>query len=610
MLWVVPGWRDLLHEADQASLIVGAFQLANGTGPMFGPDFYSYDKLVFSYWLLAAVFRSLGSLVETWGPVMIANAVSSLALAGAAGLAIVRAPLKWGRVGQVLTVLLAPAFLLHGPFFSAASLSVAALLLTFTVLERRRRSWLASGGAVVAVFAAVGMRADAVLALPFLVWLTLWPQGRPLRLLSRPLFLAMMAASIAALGVGRVFAGQASTTIYTLVFAPKIMAAYAVFGLGGAMLLGLGITGILAHRALGAVDGWRRFSAVSGVVAFLLPVAFYLPQLFSTRYWFLGLASTLLFVLSRRGSGLLSLAPARATRVVTCTALVLAVAPLFIGVRMPFPNRPRLTLGEPARFPTADGLVPMGNYLGATFGQDSRGELRLADHSQAIWRASAEVVFEPDESGRVPLLGTSMDEILRLRAALQGRLVRNIGAEEMPRSCYADFRSLVKFSGGLDLGGRLVDATGDFLPMVAVTEISKRHDGIAIVRLEPAGKTVDRSADAWRIFRVVFAGSDFRLRPRAEVEGETGELALPWSEGRTISIAAAGPFSIAVRARDGRETLFSSNEFSASATMHLMTLDGRQSDVIAARFLAPPPPNASFATAVLPDYMSARAFRP
>jgi hypothetical protein len=605
----MPGLRDLLHESDQAAVVGGAVRLANGMSSFRGADFYNYDKLFLSYWLLAAVFRAPGFLLGKWGPVTISNAISSAAFALAAGVAIARARCGPAQAARVLAVLLAPAFLVHAPFFAAASLSVAALVVAFTLLERPRRTGYQNAIASVAVFAAVGTRADAVLALPFVVWLTFWPQGRPFALLRRPLFYALISGALLALIVGRVVAGATSTTVFAPVFVPKIVAAYAAFGLGGAALIIPLIAAVLGWRGFMVRNGWRRVSALVGTALFLLPLAFYLPQLFSTRYWFLGLGCALMFLLSRRGAALLRVAPPRLLRAVTAAALVTALLLMFVGIRLPFPTRPRLTLNSPTRFPSADGLVPMGNYLGILFGRDARGEPLIADHNQAIWKASESVVFTPDESGKVPVLVTPMREILRLRLATRGWNVHPLDEDQPAQPCYADLRSLIKFEGGLDIGGRLNDTTARLLSEAKTREVSAPGATIPILWMEPTTRPVQLLEEPWRMFRAVFAGSDFRIASEDVVAG-SGELKLPLGEGRTLAILASRPFSLALTARDGRVTTVASKAATSDTGAQLVVLDGRQSDAASLTFNSRPPPDVRCAAAVLPDYMSVRAFQP
>jgi hypothetical protein len=621
VMWVLPGLGGFMHETDQASVLDGGWQLSGGEGWKVGADFYDYDKLFVSYWLLAGVFWVARHMAAAPDVVLLGNLFSSVVLLCGLLAALRRIRLSTGNGMALIAVTLAPAYLMHAPFFAAAFVSAGILMGLYAVVRQPAPARPIGRGAVATLltFAAVGARADAILVLPFLVWLTLCPMPRPWQVFRRPLLYWMIAAAGAALAIGKWLQPDNGVYGFPPLVRGKIFAAYVVFGLGGAIF----VIGWFAAQALGgafAAQGvWRRLSWAFGALSFAAPFVYYAGQLFSTRYWTTALTATVLFVISRRGSALLrKRGSSRVGRRVMAAALVAAVLPLFVGVRLPFPTKPRLVMRNATYFPSTDGMIPMGSYLAFHFWPGNKENLWIPDHNQAIWLAARAAKFETDEQGTVSLLETPMVEILKLAVNVQGKKFRVV--DQVDQKCYSDTRSLIKVApnspsqwrAGSDHDAQLQDPVGAFLNDVSSQPVSAFFRGIAIFRLErkTAGQKSD-PLDAWRLLRLIYRGNDFRVRDSGEVISPDGSFRLPIREGKTLVIAAEKPFGIRLQSRDGKERVVPSQPFAGQPGTHVVILNGAEANVAGLRFDASQPiPRAPiFGEAILPDYMSVQAFK-
>jgi hypothetical protein len=621
IMWVLPGLGGFMHESDQASLLDGGWQLSGGEGWKVGADFYDYDKLFVSYWLLAGVFWVARHIVAAPDVVWLGNVFSSGLLLCGLLAALRRAGLSSQNWMALIAVTLAPAFLMHAPFFAAAFVSAGILMGLYSVLRQPAPARPIGRGAVATLltFAAVGARADAILVLPFLVWLTRCPMPRPWLVFRRPLLYWMIAAAAAALAIGKCLQPDNGVYGFPPLVRGKVFAAYVVFGLGGAVF----VIGWLAVQTIGgaftARGLWRRLSWAFGGLSFAAPFVYYAGQLFSTRYWTTALTATVLFVISRRGRALLQKRGAsRAGRWVTAAALVAAVLPLFIGVRLPFPTKPRLVMRNATFFPSTDGMIPMGSYLAFHFWPGNAENLWIPDHNEAIWLAARRARFENDETGAVPLLETPMVEILKLAVNVQGKKFRIV--DQLDQKCYSDLRSLIKVApnspsqwrASSDPTSQLEDSVGAFLNGVSAYPVSAFFRGIAIFRLarKTTGQELD-PLDASRLLRKIYRGNDFRVRDSGEVISPDGSLRLAIREGRTLVIAADKPFGIRLRAQDGKEKVISSRPFDGQPEMNVVILNGEEANIASVRFDAsqPIPQTPIFGEAILPNYMSVQAFK-
>jgi len=613
ILWIVPGIGAIMHESDQAAALDGSWKIALGAGGGPGSDFYNYDKLFLTYWLVGAVLWVARLVVHSPNVLLLGNAVSSLVLWSS--LAIVLRKMRWNAVSAMIVgaITLAPAYLMHAPYLAPAFISAGCIMALYAVIRHSATNRSAGRIALAAAlaFCAVGSRADAVLLMPFLVWLTLAPLSRPLAFLRRPLFYALLAASVAALAFGKWL--QPHNDLYgnPPAFQLKVFAAYCVFGLGGASLIILWIVMHGLDQMRRTRNLWRRFGWAFGLLAYAIPFAFYASSLLSTRYWTAGLTATLLFCVSRRGRALLLGHTAnRLARGVATAAFVCAIVPLFIGVQMPFPSRPRLVLRDATVFPSADGMLPMGAYLAFDFLPLPPPDTGIHDHSQAIWLAARDADFQADETGTVPILDTPMADIVELGALMQGKKVSRLKQEA--QSFYADSRSLIKWSGGIDTLSNTETVAGDFMTDAACRNASPTYRGVTIYHLDrKSGDHHALSDDPWRYLRLVYSGDDFRIRRQSEVLLADGNCRLPLREGKTLTIAAKSPFSVVTRMLDGQDVTTASHALAGVPTIQVITFDGRQSDAANLRFVSgqPVPDKPVFAESILPDYMSLHILR-
>lgn len=435
---------DVIREGDQAALLDAALRLASGESP-WGGEFYNYDKQYLAFWLLALVFRLKSLLGLPISEIYLANLLSCLFLWSAV-IAIVTVAQR-GNVwlAGLVVVVAAPSFLLQIPFLSTAALSAGCLLwLTGVLIRCTGRAGLVLCG--VLSFAAVGTRADAVLVLPFLLWLTA-PTADLGRLLGWRHTWITFAASIAAILLGKLLVDEPSLYTNSFFFYPRIFVAYFVFGLGSAGILFL--LSVLATAWMGCTSRSRRqqLYVVLGAGLMLLPFGFYGAQLLSTRYWMLTLVTLLSFISAPRGKAILHELPLQLLKRWIGWGLVAAASvPLVIGIHLPFISAPRLTLTTPTLFPTADGVMPMGAYGSFLVLRLRNANAQFVDHNQAVWQAAQATQFEMSSDGSVPILETHLPMYLRLAARLQALKSREIPANEITQLpfFYAESRSLTK----------------------------------------------------------------------------------------------------------------------------------------------------------------------
>src|SRR5947209_6308928 len=76
LLILLPSFRSLMHESDQAALLLGGWSLATGEASPLHADFYNYDRLFFTYWLLAMLIRVARAFTERPDVVLLGNVLS------------------------------------------------------------------------------------------------------------------------------------------------------------------------------------------------------------------------------------------------------------------------------------------------------------------------------------------------------------------------------------------------------------------------------------------------------------------------------------------------------------------------------------------------------
>lgn len=499
-----------MHDADQASLLEGGVDIATGH-LREARGAYNFDKQFVSYFLLASTMKMLSTPLSPDAIVMLGNLASFTLFWGALYWALARLH-RHLPLALVLPVILAPAVLEHSPFLGTAFVSAAFLVLLLGLMECQVangfRNHLRRFSMSVLVFCAVGARVDAVLVLPLLAIL-----GRRQRSMSAVVKSAetwiMAAAAGAALLFGRaLFLGSPYDFMQPFLNLPVFMA-YTFFGLGGA--------GLVLLVCLGAIaSGWRkrrsRLWSMMLAVALVLPLLYYGIQLVSTRYFILVVVGIFAFVYSTHGGAIcrLWLRQRSWRRGLKAALLVVAVAPLLVGVHFRSPRHPKLTVTNPTRFPSADGVLPMGAYL--THAIRVRKQNGLVDHNQAVWEAAAATEFEQNELGRVPVLNTPMISYILLAVRLQDKLAQicTLPEEKVSPVFYVDSRSLMRRPAN-SMGGTLEGLSGAFLSFVSLRQASPyNREGITVYRGSLSPERNSLSPLLW-ILNQAFEGNEFRL---------------------------------------------------------------------------------------------------
>lgn len=523
----------VLHETDQAALLAGALRLARGEAVSDWTAFYRYDNYYLTYHLTALALRALPRA----DPVAVGNALS-FALFWIPFLALVAA---LGRVSGLaanglMTVACAPAVLVHSSFLAPNFVSAGFLFTSLLAIrlweQQRRRAALAAS--IVLFFAATAARSDALLLWPLLAW-SVAPRARLSGIAGSGRTWTLAAAAAAAVGVGVGLRGGASGGQWAPLWRPAAAAAYTVFGLGASGLLlavALWVLGTVARARQ------RRWFALSGLLALLLPFGFYATQLCSTRHWIAGLEALAVLLTLRRGRRWLWAGLKPSLRRWGSIGLTIAVVlPLFAGVRLPFRNAPRPCVTRPTYLPSADGLVPMGALLWNA--RERRAGGGAHDHNHRLWLASRAVSRWPeDETGRVPLLSTPMRDILALAVEMAGQKPRFVGQNEAVIATWcADLRTLLRVaprSTSNDIedwrevlaGRRLIPLAGEDAPYL-------------VVYGEEGEPEIEQAL--WEALAMSFNWREFMKVPAHAPAAVRG----PW-EGHAAMWLAPAPFGVAV----------------------------------------------------------------
>lgn len=548
---------DTMRESDQASILDGGIALSRGDVSPWRADFYNYDRQFLTYWVVAAVV-SVSSSERAVSPerlLFATNLAASLILwVGVAGLVVCRARGDRLVAALVAAIVVAPSLLLSSGLLcsnivSGGFLAVLAALLYSKRFRAEVRLSLVAG----LTFAAVGARADAVLCLPFLCWVSV-PASRFRALLLKPEHWASSAGAIAALALGEWVKRSDSILFYPSPFVFRIVAAYSTFGLGASLGVVALLIGLISWRIARSTTARRKNFFVLGLVCALLPLVFYGAQLVSPRHWLTTIWVMLFFVTSRRGRAMmrLGLRP-QARRVLAVAALLGAFVPMVIGVHLPALSSPRLIVRDATLYPSADGLWPMGAYA------DFIGALRRAsrepiDHNQEIWAALGQTPLpsvDGPEKREVPLYWTPMLSYFKLAATLQGK--RGV---QYSRSHYdaapfliGDERTLRKDATPLSRATTLnrEQARLGHRPKTLVSPSGLRQP---IVKIEALGSLRASEVEIERRLAVTscFAGDEFTVRPVGEDEWKWS----PSRRGKMVVFFSDAPFVPVVHFGGGR----------------------------------------------------------
>ena len=262
------------RDNDQAMLVYGGLNLAQGHANPLRTDFYNYDKQWGSYLLLAGMFR----IFPGADPVLMGNLLQAGLLVSALLLALWAAQRRHRLpLWAALPIWLSPALVLYVPFLATASLSLAFLLFVFVLLRRRggrATRLLALSG----LAAAAACRGDVVLVLPILLLSTI-PRSRLMGLVRRKWFWAYGVAAVAPVLLGRLLDVYQESNFAGLVFSPPMFAGFLAFALGPGVVVVLAV--LVGSRIWFCVrkPRWIAFYVLE-LIALLIPIAFYWAQLF------------------------------------------------------------------------------------------------------------------------------------------------------------------------------------------------------------------------------------------------------------------------------------------------------------------------------------------
>lgn len=377
----------VMRESDQASLLSGSLQLARD-GEIFGRSFYNYSRQYGSYWLLALVFRigglsEIGSNLDSvvfWGNLTAAV----IFLSGLWCLFLVRRPQSKYEGGLLLAVLLSPVVLFSAPLLASNLVSGGFILLLAAVASQQtsRQNTILAG---VLSFAAVGARADAVLVLPAIVFLSL-SKLSILEVFWNPRTWMMFGCSVLALVVGSLI-GNSAVANYDAFFQPLVFASFLSFGLGSSVFLLVGAVVFLSWTGVKKRDWQRLLVAVS----LCLPLVFYGRILFTPRHLLTTALVLLVFLFfDSSRSWLKELVGLKVGRILLLIVLLGAILNLFVGVRLDSMKSGKAVVSQPTLFPSADGLWPMGCQAQFLWWLSQARELPL-DHNQRVWAAWVEM---------------------------------------------------------------------------------------------------------------------------------------------------------------------------------------------------------------------------
>lgn len=549
----------VMRESDQASLLDGSIQLARGAAQESVRDLYNYDKQFFSYWLLAALWKIRSSAGVEPGAnniLFAANLFASLIFwGGILFLVSRRAQNRAVSSLLILAALASPAVLLNSPVLCTNIISGGFLALLAGLLGARGKAgWGELLALAVVTFCAVGSRADAVLCLPFLCWVSV---RRPClrRLCASRRHWAMFCGAGAALAAGVAVVGGLRVPIHPPMPILKVIAAFLVFGLGGGLAALALIGGLMTGSVRRAQTLERKLFLAAGLVFFLVPLSFYGFQLYTPRHLVTSALLVLFAATMWRGRALVRTMAAERARIAFAGIIVASAAiPLFLGLRLPEVNRPSLTFIEATRYPTADGLWPMGAYVDF-MRRLGRGGEEPIDHNQEVWRSLTSVDLE-EVNGVVPVFSNSFLPYFQLAATLQRKVSRRLLPYE-----YGDFPFLIgdermlrrsakpAWAAEAEVGEALV-----VLKTFPKKAVSAAGAAQPILRVEPGSPGIESDPEVEKriALAAAFAGNEFNLLGAAAGEFEFR----PADRGKTTVFYSEEPFTVILageRALDGQE---------------------------------------------------------
>ena len=498
---VYPFTSSTFRDNDQAAFLSGAWQLAHNQTPFWHAWFYNYDKQWGTFLALSWFYR----LLPHWDPVYVGNLMQVIVVSAAW----ITIAFRTGRnrkapIVLLLPIVASPALILYAPFLGTSWLSLAFLMLAFYVVGSNRK-WnigLAAG----LIFVAAACRGDVILAIPAFV-LSQTSRTSILRILKRPYAWLMTVAAIAPVIIGKLIDIHPSADSNPFGFDWRGYLGVLVFGLTPAILIL--VLWIFSSYTNFAIRRRRfRFFYFATALSPLIPLAFYTPQLYTIRYFFLTIASTL-FIVSDRRSGVIyraQLVRYRAKARYSAAALVvITLSPWFVGLNLRSLWHPQLIVANATRFPTGDGHFPMGAYLSFDREVLFEDHFRI-DHNQGIWLAAESVPYDTCGDGTVPIEFTPMANYLELAVRLQRKTPKIINSlQQSPCGVlFIDSRSLTR---------KMVTTNAEARRLLSqrVTIVSQTaNTGQAILRISESDHP-SADAELFTDIRKVFAGRDFEI---------------------------------------------------------------------------------------------------
>jgi hypothetical protein len=352
---------------------------------------------------------------------------------------------------------------------------------------------------------------------------------------------------------------------------------------------------------------------LAGIVFLGLPIAFYGWQLFSPRHLMTTALAVLIVATGWRGRAHwrwgVRFQP-RLTGTFAVAAGCLTLVSLMAGLHLPAPERPQLVGSDATRFPTADGLWPMGatiSFLAALRSSPSEP----IDHNQAIWKAATRDEVRWPVADSVPVLETPMRKYLFLATRWAGHdpvLVGTTGSDAWHELKFAvsDERSLRTLNPGqVNPGGLtryesfLAGFKGSGLQV-----ISPEIDGHTVVQLSAGKASGPIKSDRDFEIRRTLAGAlrDEEFRRDRELSASGSFRPSRSNEGKTLVLSSPQPFTI------DEVSANPVTDFTGSP-LYTYLIPGDQTLEAVGDFSIESEKPVTVWSTVLPDYMSRNRFR-
>jgi len=573
---------SILHESDQASIFYGASKLAQGEARWIHPGFYEYGNYFFSYWILAAGYILFPNADAVWLGNMISLGVfwvGALFLLSSIRLRTFASQISF------FVALISPAILVHVSYFSPIFISSGFLFTGAALLARSPRNFPFSTLCWILAF---GCRMDALLLIPLLAWLSA-EKAKFSALISGWKSWCILAGGVLVFWVGKELNAGKELLGYSFFFHPKVYLAYLIFGASGAFGLLLMLLGYLGREGARQSGLNKRFFWWGAGVALMVPFTFYSLLMFTPRHWVLTITAQVLLLSSDKFAAIWK--PRKEFMILLLAG---AVFPLWIGIRLPVPTKPRLTIQHPTLFPTTDGRFPMGAVIPFMFS----GE-RL-DHNQQTWLAAREMSHWKEYKGRVPLVPFPLVDIVRLAVLCRGQESMLLGSSlsEVP-FFYLSSRSLLKYPVSFDQKQThpLDENFEDW-----IFEKQSGYFPVNIFRLEQSvlGEMNPWSTHKKRILflRQMFGGNEIRWKRICPA----GEFTPPISwEGRSILWFSEKPFHVFIGTNAIPSTWFKWSENEGFWRLSL-SAEAREGKTMVLSHAV------EVATTIYPDYMTLKNF--